>query len=251
MDHRLQLRSRTESDAARLEVRQERSVDAGAVLIDNSESARQRRACPGRRRRREQRERWGKQEELDAIAVVEAQDLRHDAERRVIHDHAALWVLLVLIVAARVERADELVTAQPVGLLHITDDGVIHRRRSVAVICGFLELELLEEFLVLFVLFRDLAARHAFLEFSLHALDFLLRRLAHGRIGRWPCGVPCHVDAPVAEVELGPVLAEHAQVPGAERAVVLEDDLLQLGNLGAFRKDGAHDVRPLEVLGRC
>ena len=158
------------------------------------------------------------------------QDLRHDGERRIINDHAALRVLLVQVVAARIERAHEVLAAYPVGLLDIAGDGVIHRRRRVAVVRGLLGLELLQELLVLLVILGDLAALHAFLELAAHALDGLPVRLLHGGVGRRARGVPCHVHAPLGKGSVRPVLTECREVPLAEAGIVLQDDLLQLGH---------------------
>ena len=105
----------------------------------------------------EQRERRSEEKEVDAVGTVEAYDGGQQRERRVVHHYAVLGVLLqVFIVAAGIERADDLATlhvGQTLGELqhHVIDGG-----RCVAVVGRELLLELVDELVILFVTFSAL-----------------------------------------------------------------------------------------------
>ena len=84
-------------------------------------------------------------------------DLRQDAEGRIVDDDAAGLVFLLLIVAARIERPDEVLLVQTVLAGHPVGDGLVDLLRRVAVVGRVLRLELVQELLVLVFAFHGLA----------------------------------------------------------------------------------------------
>ena len=88
---------------------------------------------------------------------VPLDDLRQDAEGRIVDDDAAGLVLLLLVVAARIERPDEVLLVQPVLAGHPVGDGLVDLLRRVAVVGRVLRLELVQELLVLVFAFHGIA----------------------------------------------------------------------------------------------
>ena len=87
------------------------------------------------------------------MLIIEAEDLCQNTERRVVNDDRVACVLLVLIVAARIKRAHEVVAFYVVLFDDPASDRVIYNIGRVTVIGRFLGLELLEEVVVFVVAF--------------------------------------------------------------------------------------------------
>ena len=133
-----------------------------------------------------------------------------------------------LVVSARVEGADYLRAVASFEVLPgPREDGVVHRRRRVAVVGGQFLPELVDEFVILLVPFAPVGAE---------ALPQFLVDAPRG-------------DAPVLEREVVPAVRQGVPVPGAEGAVVLhraaEDGLPVLVALGGVDDDGAGRDRGL------
>ena len=132
-----------------VEVRDESRVDNCAVVVRHLAVCGDERHVPvaAAEQRQERRE----QEEADASFQVEVDDLRHDAERRVVEHGAALGVLEALVVPAWVEGAhdgtwlDTVLRAGPVA------HGSVHGLWREAVVRRALRLELVHELLVIAV----------------------------------------------------------------------------------------------------
>ena len=81
--------------------------------------------------------------------MIEVEDSGEDTEGRIVHHHAALGIVVVFIVATGIEGAyDGHIVGDVVGLTHILNDGIIVGRRRVAVFCGLLRFERLDEAVV-------------------------------------------------------------------------------------------------------
>ena len=193
----------------------------------------------------------GEEEEAHAVVLVEVQYLCEDGERWVVDDDAALGVFLRLVIAARVEGADEVLAADLVLVLDPLGHGLVDHGGRVAVVGRLLRLELVEKFEVLLVLAQVLARSHALLELLLLASDFLvvwqLQRLhLHPpRLGevvaqRLADLVEVHVDA----LEGGHVVGKGKLAPfGAvevEVGALHDDELLAVGldDFHVFHADG-------------
>ena len=83
--------------------------------------------------------------------MIEFYNLGKDRKRRIVHDDAAVRVVVAFVVAARVERSNEIRAIHAILLLHPRHDRVVNVIRRVAVVCRFLRLELLKERVVLLV----------------------------------------------------------------------------------------------------
>ena len=149
-DHLVECWNRSES-VVRIHVRDEPGPDRCAVFV-----------CDVRIRcdithiallRCDQRESRSEQEKLDFFICVKSDYLGQDRERRIVHDDVVLLILHPFIVAARIERTHELVLLHfeliryPVA--YCLEDVV----RCVAVVRCFLQLELLQEVIVLVIVF--------------------------------------------------------------------------------------------------
>ena len=87
------------------------------------------------------------------MLVVELHDLRQDRKRRIVHDHAARLVLLGGVVAARIEWPNEPRALHVVPARYPVGYRVIYKLRRVAVVRCLFRLELLQELVILFVIF--------------------------------------------------------------------------------------------------
>ena len=161
----IKCRHRLRTDLAWLQVRHERGVDSCAVRVDDRDAGAEHRSMSGSRR--EDGQSRSEEEKLHAVLRVPLDDLRQDAEGRVIHDDAAGLVLLLLVVAARIERSDEVLPAESVLSGHPVGDGLVDLLRRVAVVGRVLCLELVQELLVLvfaFLCFSDVAGVEPFVQ---------------------------------------------------------------------------------------
>ena len=87
------------------------------------------------------------------MLVVELHDLRQDRKRRIVHDHASRLVLLGGVVSARIEWPHEPRALHVVPARHPVGYRVIYELRRVAVVRCLFRLELLQELVILFVVF--------------------------------------------------------------------------------------------------
>ena len=146
--HRLiECRHRLRTDLAGLQVRYERGADGRAVRVDDRDACAEHRGMSGSRR--EDGQSRSEEEKLHAVLRVPLDDLRQDAEWRVIHDDAAGLVLLLLVVTARIERPDEVLPAEPILSGRPVGDGLVDLLRRVAIVSRVLCFELVQELLVL------------------------------------------------------------------------------------------------------
>ena len=100
----------------------------------------------------QQRHGWSEQEELDPVVYIEMNDFGKNGERRVVYHYRILAILLVLIVSARIERADEVRPFHLVAVCYIFGHYFVDVVRCVAVVGCFRVFELFQEFLVLIAL---------------------------------------------------------------------------------------------------
>ena len=88
----------------------------------------------GARRNGEKRQRRGEKEIPDVALLVKPADFREDGKRRVVDHHAAFRVVLVLVVSARVKRAEDRSVSQVVVLYRPIPDRLVDVFRGVAVV---------------------------------------------------------------------------------------------------------------------
>ena len=108
----------------------------------------------GARRNGEKRQRRGEKEIPDIVLLVKPADLREDGKRRVVDHHAALRVVLVLVVAARVKRAEDRSVFQAVVLHRPIPDRLVDVFRGVAVVRSQLPAELIHKGVVFLIRLR-------------------------------------------------------------------------------------------------
>ena len=97
--------------------------------------------------------RRAKQEEADAALNVKVDDLGQNAEGWVIYNHGALFVLLGLIVAARIKRADEIARLLLVLCRNVLSHNLVNVVRRVAIVRCLLCFKLVKEGVIVFISF--------------------------------------------------------------------------------------------------
>ena len=80
-------------------------------------------------------------------------NFRQYTERRIIDNDSAGRIFFLLVISIRIKRTNEIVLLQVIFFRHPIRDGCINGIRSIAIICRFLCLELVQEFIVLAVTF--------------------------------------------------------------------------------------------------
>ena len=135
-----------------------------------------------RRRRRQTSQSRSKQEEVNPLLLVERQNLRQNAERWIIHHHTSCRIIKVLIVSTRHKWSNKMLFLYAVCPLHIISHRLIHNRRRVTIVCGFLRFKLSEELLILFGVIRQLTGGHAVFKVFLLSLQLLFFRLIETKL---------------------------------------------------------------------
>ena len=82
------------------------------------------------------------------MLLVEVHDLGKDGKGRIIYHHAVIRIVIVLIIATGEERPDYRAAAYAEILPRPLQYGIVHLRRGVAVVCGALVLEFVNEIFV-------------------------------------------------------------------------------------------------------
>ena len=172
LDELGQLRNCAGDDVGVVKVRDERGLHGRPVLVGYRRVGAEHRGRRRFHRSGEYREARSEEEELLLPLRVEPDDLALDREWRVVHHDRAGRVFFFLIVAAGVERPNEVFLLHAVLFGHPVRDRLVDQRRRVAVVRCFLCFELLEEELVLLVLLAQCVAL-----FFAHVEEVRLARL--------------------------------------------------------------------------
>ena len=138
---------RANADPVVLQVGNKRGADLCPVFVGDSNAARQ--GANGRRRRKH-RESRSEQKKPDPMLRIPGDNFRQDRKRRIINHGAILRIRIILIIAAGIKRPHKTAFCYPIFLFNPPGNSIINELRRIAIVRGFLCLELVQK-LVVFV----------------------------------------------------------------------------------------------------
>ena len=186
------------------------------------------------------------QKKSNTLSDIKENNFSQDGKWRIIHNYIGFLVLLFFIISSWIERPDKITLFYRIALLNPVRNTIVHYFRRVAIISGFLKFEFFKKLLILLILLADFTSCHSFLKLPLPSFDLVFIRSGSHIIMRQV--IPGYICAPVGERKVIPVISQSIHVPLAERAVVLDDYLLELLNRHIIREHHTRHLLPAERL---